>query len=155
MHALHPNGREIYEVYHCFTPHLLILNQLHLFLWLLEEVLQMLVRHAEKDFLSSLLCFIIITIRIIIILHVTRISCMISCSHVYAGPSGDQRFSFSKSISLVLTGRVCKNIGKYVKFWCCEVNIWDWSESTKHIGRDVEILMLQNLQAGLGGPQPI
>ena len=67
MHALHPNGREIYEVYHCFTPHLLILNQLHLFLWLLEEVLQMLVRHAEKDFLSSLLCFISIIIRIIII----------------------------------------------------------------------------------------
>ena len=55
----------------------------------------------------------------------------------------------------MLTGRVCKNIGKYVKFWCCEVNIWDWSESTKHIGRDVEILMLQNLQVGLGGPQPI
>ena len=102
-------------------------------------------------FFISYISFNIITIRIIIILHVTSIS----CSHVYAGPSGDQRFSFIKSISLVLTGRVCKNIGKYVKFWCCEVNIWDWSESTKHIGRDVEILMLQNLQVGLGGPQPI
>ena len=60
MHALHPNDREIYEAYQCFSRHLLILNQLHLFLWLLEEVLQMLVRHAEKDFLSSLFCFIII-----------------------------------------------------------------------------------------------
>ena len=64
---LHPNDSKIHETYHCFSPHLLILNQLHLFLWLLEEVLQMLVRHAENDFLSSLLCFIII-IRIIIII---------------------------------------------------------------------------------------
>ena len=73
MHALHPNDREIYEAYQCFSRHLLILNQLHLFLWLLEEVLQMLVRHAEKDFLSSLLCFIII-IRIIIITTIVIIN---------------------------------------------------------------------------------
>ena len=73
MHALHPNDREIYETYQCFSRHLLILNQLHLFLWLLEEVLQMLVRHAEKDFLSSLLCFIII-ISIIIITTIVIIN---------------------------------------------------------------------------------
>ena len=73
MHALHPNDREIYEAYQCFSRHLLILNQLHLFLWLLEEVLQMLVRHAEKDFLSSLLCFIII-ISIIIITTIVIIN---------------------------------------------------------------------------------
>ena len=71
--ALHSNDREIYEACQYFSPHLLILNQLHLFLWLLEEVLQMLVRHAEKDFLSSLLCFIII-IRIIIITTIVIIN---------------------------------------------------------------------------------